>query len=709
MSRLKTLAASLMLVVLLGETGITEKRQAVAVPVLDGPSEQIRIRPTLALADTCVVRHDSGIVWKIDNWVIGNELYKSYLDPAQSCSSPYPFAVTEVVMAMYFAGPTPLSVSADVESVDASEPGCPFPGNLLTISSDYTVDIPQPGLYEIWVPLDSPYVVNGPFFAGFFIGNVLDPADSPAVITDDFPTECVAYNIWDDTIGFVELGPSLGFPGRLVLYAVGIPGGGSDPPPALHLVAPEEGDTLYETTELWAWDTSGSEIIDHVSFEYSSGQGYAEIGRDFDGQRPLRDGVSESVGDGFRLTWDFSNVPEGTYVIRATAQDTLGRNSSDSVTVYMEPTPPIPWVASPGNGDDFCSPLELIMTSSDENLSLVEAYRKAGQPDYSAGLTAFDQSRAGDANGNPDDGNPAANGEYGDYYCGPVAAALAVKLWFDRGYVQLMMESATLLSLDTLVERLAARFRTRDDLGTYDENLLAGLKDYTSGRGYEIVCEHYLNPGYFQLRSWLEESERAVLMALGGNPGVWLAVDGFTQWEQPDGSFLVRVSSPLTGTLISVAMRQNLSINEVYFNGHWQRVDLAVTLWPADWVVSRSLVGADLNGVDGWSISWTPSGLIEDNPYFFLTQGRDAGGLRGFDMVLLRYDCSQTYTLGDYDDDDQATVADLTYLIEFIALDGPAPIGGAGRADANCDNNVNVADLVYYMNYLFGSTGPPCY
>ena len=59
--------------------------------------------------------------------------------------------------------------------------------------------------------------------------------------------------------------------------------------------------------------------------------------------------------------------------------------------------------------------------------------------------------------------------------------------------------------------------------------------------------------------------------------------------------------------------------------------------------------------------------------------------------------------------DDQANVVDLNYLMQFITLDGPAPIGGAGRADANCDNHVNVADVVYYMNYLFNTAGPPCY
>lgn len=713
MPRLPIVTRCFVLLLLTAPINAVEKKEARLVRIGDLPSQEIRIRPGLATADTCIVRHDSGAVWKIDGWVIGNELYKEHLDPVASCASPYPFTVTEIVMAMYFFGMPLLYVSVDVEEVDNSVPGCPFPGDLLAISSEWEVQIPGTGLYEIWVPLDTPCVVNGPFFAGFYIGNALDPADSPAVITDDIPIQCTSYNIWDSTTGYVDLNNNSiwNFPGRLVLYAAGIPGGnGSQPEPALSLIAPENNDTLFGSTDMWAWDTSGSEIIDYVSFEYSSGGSYVEIGRDYDGLKPLRDGVNNSgTGDGFSLNWNFSSLPEGTYTLRATVYDTLGRSSSNNIAVYLEPTPPIPTITSPNNGSGFCSPLELLMTSSDEDLSFIEIYQHDAQINYSAGLVTLNQSTLGDINGNPGDGNHAANGEYGDYYCGPVAAAIAVKLWFDRGYEELMKEGLDVMSIDIVAERLAEKFATRENLGTYDENLLAGLKEYSATHGNELTFDYRRNPDYFLLRSWVEEEERAVIIGLGGTPGVWLAVDGFSEWEQPDGSYLVHLSDPLTGTLVDVAMRTSLGTNQVHYNGNWQRVDLMVSLLAKDWAVSRSLIGADMNGADGWSFSWTPTGLTEENPYFFLAFGHDAGGLVGSWAVLLKYNCSQTYTPGDYDGDDQANVVDLNYLMQFITLDGPAPIGGAGRADANCDNHVNVADVVYYMNYLFNTAGPPCY
>jgi hypothetical protein len=712
MRRLPTLLSVIVLLQLTVTVDGADKQTARLERISRLSAETIRLRPSLASADTCIVRHDSGMVWKIDGWVVGNELYKSYMDPAQNCATPYPFTVTEIVMAMYFGNATLVYASVDIEDVDNTVPGCPSPGVLLAISSEYEIQVPGPGLYEIWIPLDTPYVVNGPFFAGFFIGNVIDPADSPAVIIDDIPVECVSYNIWNDSIGFIDLvnNQFWNFPGRLVLYAAGFPGGQSGGAPALTLLSPADNDTLYSSCDLWAWETTGSNIIDYVSFAYSTGGPYVEISRDYDGLQAFRNGVNGSGGgDGFRVFWDFSGLAEGTYTLRATVYDTLGQSAADSVTVFLEPTPPQPNITSPAGGVDFCTTLNMLMTCPDENLSYIEVHRQPASLNYSAGMSTLQQSLLGDVNGNPADGNHASGGEYGDYYCGPVAAALAVKLWYDRGYVELMREGANIISLDTLAERLAALFQTRQNLGTYDEALVHGLKQYTAARGDYILYDHRRNPDYFTLRTWVEDEQRAVLLGLGGTPGIWLAVDGFSGWEQSDGSYLVRVSDPVTGTLVDVAMRNNFGTNEILYNGNWQRVDLMVSLLAKTWNVSRTLIGADLNGNDGWTFTWTPSGITEDSIYFFRATGHDDAGLSGSQAVLLKYTCSQTYTVGDYNGDGFADIRDLNYLISYLALDGPPPVGGPIRADCNCDAYINIADIVYYMNYLFGNVSSPCY
>jgi len=708
-------AKTLLLVILLISTiNAADKKQASIEKINQANIKELRAGASLATADTCIVRHDNGIILKIDSWVLGNELYKNYLDPSLSCPNPYPFTVTEVNMPMYFLNPTTINVSVDVESADYSDPNCPTPDTIIAMSSTYSIQVPGEGLYDIWVPLDTPVIVDGPFFAGYFLGNPIDQSVGAAVLTDtNSAATCRSYNIWSDTIGYIDLlnNSIWNFPGRLVLYASGIPGGQStDPPPDIVIISPQNNQNLYGSSQLWVNDISGSNIIDYVSFEYSNGGAFTEIGRDYDPSSPLRDGLHYAeTGNGFSISWNFSSLPEGAYILRATAYDTLGRSASDEINVYLEPTPPTPNIISPLNGSDFCPTFDFLMSCSDENMTRIDIYKKDADSNYTAGMVALNQYKFGDNNGNPNDGNRYTNGEFGDYYSAPTAAASAIKLWADRGYTYLMREGVINIPVDTLVERMATLFKTRENKGTYDEDLYKGLIDFNSSKGNPLIINYSHNPDYFQLRSMVENEEKTVIIALGGTPGVWLAIDGFQGWKQLDGTFQIKICNPFTGNIIPVAMRNNMGVNEVYFNGNWQKIDMMVTVGAVNWNVTRTYLGSDTLGTNGWSFTWTPQNLISNHQYFFHAIGIDATGLKDNSTVLLNYDCSQFFIRGDYNNDGFTNIADLNYLINYLIYGGPPPLGGAIRGDANCDNYINITDIVYYINFIFGVNNPPCY
>ena len=66
----------------------------------------------------------------------------------------------------------------------------------------------------------------------------------------------------------------------------------------------------------------------------------------------------------------------------------------------------------------------------------------------------------------------------------------------------------------------------------------------------------------------------------------------------------------------------------------------------------------------------------------------------------------------DGDIDDQVNVADLTYLVEFLFKAGPPPPceddpGDYPEADINTSGSTNVADLTYLVDYLFKGGQPP--
>ena len=674
----------------------------------------LRAASALSAVDTCIVRQDAGLYWRIDGWLIGNELYKSYLDPSLSCNLPYPFKIYEINMPIAFDSATPLIVSVDVELADFTNPNCPVPGQLLAISAQYQYDVPGAGLYDVWVPLDTPITVTGPFFAGFFVGNTFAARVNPGLITDNVPVQCVSYNIWDTTIGFVDLVNNgyYNFPGRLALYAVGVTGGtgGVQPPPALTLISPPPVDTLFGFTTLWAWENSGSAIIDYVVFESKqNGGGYTEIGRDFDGTKTLRDGVNNAVtSDGFSYFWDFSARAEGNYTVRATAFDTAGRSSSDSSVVYLEPTPPVPNIVSPTNGDIFCPSVQLLMSLFDENFTRIDGYVKEADTLFSLNLLQLNQASYGDANGNALDGNHRAGGEFGDYYSGPVAVTQAIRVWYDRGYRQFMRNGLQDIPINVFVEMMATNFETRTNRGTYDENLIQGLHQHLDRFGISSI-DFQRGPDYFDLRTWVEDEERSVVLGLSDNPGLWVAVDGFSGWKNQNDEFLIRIGNPITGVVQQCLIRDNSGTSEIQIGGVWHSVDIMIPILVNTWNVSRQLIGSDNNGTNGWTIGWTPTGLNDQFPSFFRATGIDASDLSGGSAILIYNDCANFFVKGDYNGDNASNLQDLVYMIDFVLNGGPPPLGGTGRADANCDNNVNITDVVYFMNFMFGSAGTPCY
>jgi hypothetical protein len=64
------------------------------------------------------------------------------------------------------------------------------------------------------------------------------------------------------------------------------------------------------------------------------------------------------------------------------------------------------------------------------------------------------------------------------------------------------------------------------------------------------------------------------------------------------------------------------------------------------------------------------------------------------------------YVAGDANGDYLVNIADVVYLINYLFVGGPAP-DPMDAGDANCDTVVNAADVIYLINYLFAAGLPP--
>jgi len=91
-----------------------------------------------------------------------------------------------------------------------------------------------------------------------------------------------------------------------------------------------------------------------------------------------------------------------------------------------------------------------------------------------------------------------------------------------------------------------------------------------------------------------------------------------------------------------------------------------------------------------------------------------AGDGTGHGWPMFRHDLRHSacfvdlpsFQRGDANGDGGIDIADVVYLINYLFTDGPAP-QPLEAGDANSDGVVDIADVVYLINYLFVSGPPP--
>lgn len=66
-----------------------------------------------------------------------------------------------------------------------------------------------------------------------------------------------------------------------------------------------------------------------------------------------------------------------------------------------------------------------------------------------------------------------------------------------------------------------------------------------------------------------------------------------------------------------------------------------------------------------------------------------------------------TYKPGDADRDNKVNLADIMYMVNYVFKGGAGPKPG-DAGDSNCDDNLNLPDITYLVNYVFKGGPPPC-
>jgi predicted outer membrane repeat protein len=66
------------------------------------------------------------------------------------------------------------------------------------------------------------------------------------------------------------------------------------------------------------------------------------------------------------------------------------------------------------------------------------------------------------------------------------------------------------------------------------------------------------------------------------------------------------------------------------------------------------------------------------------------------------------FIIGDANEDGSINIADVVYVLNYVIKGGPDP-NPLQAGDVTCDGNVDVGDIIYFVNYLFkGGPAPSC-
>jgi hypothetical protein len=131
----------------------------------------------------------------------------------------------------------------------------------------------------------------------------------------------------------------------------------------------------------------------------------------------------------------------------------------------------------------------------------------------------------------------------------------------------------------------------------------------------------------------------------------------------------------------------------------------------ADWILAETIGPNSLNGWNEFSIKISDfvAPTYQLRVRFEASDTGDGSVVEAAidDFSITTFECI-SFVDGDADGDGDVNVADAVFLINYIFKDGPAP-DPLEAGDANCDGEVNIGDAVFLIDYIFkGGPEPGC-
>ncbi len=647
------------------------------------------------------------------DWLVGDEIYYAYQDlrfPNFNCDTTYPFVVTHIGQTLAFQDTGTFSVQVFLVNLDPiySSPACPVPYDLIYISDPYSITIPFADVYSFAIVLEQPVPVYGPYFACIYYGTDMSNM-YPGIALDTTPYLCINYNDWGQGLTDLAQNDYYNFPGSIHLFSLGYSTVGRQPIP--RFVMPADSGTILPGNIIWVGELRDTIAYASADFEYFKAGQWYKFGSDFDGQITLRNGVSAATaGEGWSTVWQPYNLTEGSYLLRVSISDFDSTFVSDTITAYYDLKPLEPKFTGRTDKMLTCGAETVSVSIQDENpIAVTFGYRYL--PSYEdRNLQLLKRNDYGDANGNPSDGNHEYNGEFGEYYSAPTLFTSFFKYWNDKGYIELMADGSTFLTIPQMAEKLGQTFNTRINKGTEDDDLVAGLQTHLKTHANRFVADVKRKPNWEWFKSNYLGRQATVALAIRNPWGHWLGVQKVNYQSGTTDSIPVTYYDPIGGLLRDsyLLIRGDSMFLGYLPNNTKYPIDLGIAMHPKQETITYISFGTDFDPINGWKATLPVSYFQEDLTYLIRARALDANDKVADSYWMLKYDCSAMAHHGDPNGSGDINIADATYIIQYIFNYGPAPVPTVAAGDANCDGTVDIADVVFLILYIFGSGVAPC-
>jgi hypothetical protein len=481
-------------------------------------------------------------------------------------------------------------------------------------------------------------------------------------------------------------------------------------PPNTIITAPS--DTAWWNDHPYFSDLLHIEAVDHyregnviyTDFEFFDG-GWQHIYTDHDGTDNYKDEYDTLApdGDGWSAYWEPVGIAEGYYDIRATMTGESGLQTSDTITVYYDPYPPVPTIYYPSVFNYVTSaPVDIWFTTDADNIEgmyLTVLPLPASYPERTRGpdadtLDCFQGYNKGIPGFNQNDLYPdGADGN--NWGCYPTSVAACLKYWAQNGYPGL--DGNGTMTDAEMVNEVADSMGTRTVGGTNDADAKAGTEAYIKAKlepckfkvehitGNDVTLKRYLKEMFENDEDVIPSDKHHVVV---GN--------SFCVHPQ----FYVDFMDPAKGD-----EEQSTDWNKG-FDGD-KLTDMLIISPKEDTTVeipdSVDFPQEEPPGSGDYHGEWEPS--PEEYPpgqgYLVEVVIIDNLGHVGWDMVKI-----ELILIGDADGSGEIDIDDVVYLIQYIFSGGTPPVFYES-GDANCSGFIDIDDVVYLINYIFAGGPEP--